>query len=150
MTVHDAYIRLIDFFRQHDSLSMAEDLKDVDLGGENQERNRQVVEIALERLVRMEVVVRGSGEDAWFLLKPLAACPQSVVISGETAGTIARIVNEAGHAMSDEGNRADPLNITEVDILKLCLIVENAFEQAQVQQASMVEQQKRVPLGFAA
>jgi len=150
MTVQDACVRAVEFFRQHDSFSTDENLESVLREDETPKRSKQVFELALQRLEKREVVIRENGGNTWFLITPLDALPQNIVVSGETAAKIAEIVNRACQVLDDKASSADPLSITEADILTVCSIVDSAFEHFQVQQTAATPQPQHPLVGFSA
>ena len=127
MTILQASIQLFDWFKDNNSFSL-DDSSHLKLMEIASKERLAAFSIALERLEKMEII---KGTDIayldkvskiYVLEKNMGEFNQSINLSGGVAGRVAACINSFCEKIKDDKDLCDPTNVTEKDVMNLCLI----------------------------
>lgn len=130
MTVLDASTKLWNWFSKNDTFCI-DNMKDVVLISEDFDAEWATLNAALVEFERANVVIKSSvpnsksqkktpeQKDFWVLKKKFSSYEQNVAVSSNVALLLANLINETGEAFGEEDWVADPLNLKEMDILRV-------------------------------
>jgi hypothetical protein len=120
MTVLDASNRLWLWFSKNTSFCI-DNLKDVVLIIESYDADLAAIYAALSEFEKANLVARSSVEkkEFWTLKRSFSTFEQNVAVSATTAQSIADLINLFGQTFHDDDWQADPLNIKEIDLLRI-------------------------------
>jgi len=129
MTILQASIQLFDWFKDNNSFSLDDPshLKLMQIAS-----NEQVAafSIALDRLEKIEIIkgceVRHADKVSkiYVLEKNMSEFDQHVRINGSVASKVSSCINSFCAKIKDDKDLCDPTNVTEKDILNICLIAD--------------------------
>jgi len=127
MTILQASIQLFDWFKDNNSFSL-DDSSHLKLMQVTSKEHIAAFSIALERLEKIEII---KGTDVayldqvsriYVLEKNMGEFNQNINLSGSVAGRVAACINSFCEKIKDDKDLCDPINVTEKDVLNLCLI----------------------------
>jgi predicted nucleic acid-binding protein len=130
MTVLDTCVALYRWFEKNDSLDAAKDFKSIFLISEDEDADRALLLVALQKLEEQSVIshVNIGDKILYVLNRKLDALEQDVTISATTATKVASVINDFCDDIDDHKDIADPSKILQKDIFHLALILE-AWQQ---------------------
>ena len=130
MTVLDTCVSLYRWFEKNDSLDTARDFKSIFLISEDEDADRALLLVALQKLEEQSVISRANMGDKilYVLNRKLDGVEQDVTIDAATATKVASVINDFCDDISDHKDIADPSKILQKDIFHLALILE-AWQQ---------------------
>ena len=126
MTVLDTCVSLYRWFEKNDSLDTTRDFKSIFLISEDEDTDRALLLVGLQKLEEQSVISRVDiGDKILYVLnRKLDAVEQEVTIDAATATKVASVIND----FCDHKDIADPSKILQKDIFHLALILE-AWQQ---------------------
>lgn len=125
MNIISASNKIIQWFSKNDTFNMEDHFKELILISESIEYEKAAVLCALEELKKIDIVrdCQIKTKTYWILFKPIEQLNQNVLLSGNTANIISKIINDFCEATNDTQNICDSKSITDKDINNLLLIV---------------------------
>ena len=129
MTVLEASGSIYEWYQQHDSFVLEDNLKDVAPNSSSIEKDNAALWCALLDFEKMEMVnsCEIDGRRYWILRKGFDSFEQTVVITPMVAVTIAGMVNTYCDSLEVDSEKADPANIEEKDIKNLLFILNQSL-----------------------
>ncbi len=126
MTVLDTCVSLYKWFENRHSFDTDKDFKSIFLISENEEVDKALLLIALQKLEEQKVIssVDIGDKILYVLNRSLDAVEQEVKIDAATATKVASVINGFCDQIDDHKDVADPSKILQKDIFHLALILE--------------------------
>lgn len=136
MTLVNIKNALLSHFLSASTFNLIDDIEAIKInakedGGDFVEHKREIVQYALDELVKLGIIAKVSG-DLYVLIQPLSQFPQSVTISPMTALMVSDLINGWTKMTGDQektGYVVNKLGITDYDIGSLCTICHALLEQ---------------------
>lgn len=135
MTVYEAYGKIWEYFKTHDSFVMQEDFSKIILISDCPSRDKATIQAALNDWVKSEVIVKQEQpvwdrkektselQQIYILKKSLHSEEQQVSVHVNLAGAIMKEVNDFCEIIEDKTDWCDPSNIKNKDVLNLIHIL---------------------------
>ena len=118
MTIFDASTKLFDWYATHDFFEMEEHFIPLVMISENEGPDRAAVQIALNELVKLELIQSEKIDDKtyYILKKSLDAFEQSLSVDHQTANVMAETINSFCDRVGDQTDYCDVKDITVKDL----------------------------------
>jgi len=122
MTILEASNKLLEFFAENDYFQLDKHFNKVCLLSDT-DADKAAVMLALEELAKQNFVSKKdmSGQEFWILVKPLSLNTLELSLSVITALSAASVINRY---IKKEEDKANPLQLSEKDIVNLILIAQ--------------------------
>ena len=128
MTVNDAMEKLFSWFSDHDTFQMERDFKELVVITDNMDEEKCAISCALKDMESNNIISSNTTNktDYYILCRKLQAFSQDVSIDGDTAWSMANVLNGVCEALDDFTDQCNPINLRPLDIKNITFI---AMEQ---------------------
>ena len=128
MTVNDAVEKLFSWFSDHDTFQMERDFKELVVITDNMDEEKCAISCALKDMESNNIISSNTTNktDYYILCRKLQAFSQDVSIDGDTAWSMANVLNGVCEALDDFTDQCNPINLRPLDIKNITFI---AMEQ---------------------
>ena len=128
MTINDAAEKLFNWFSDHDTFQMERDFKELVVITDNMDEEKCAISCALKDMESNNIISSNTTNktDYYILCRKLQAFSQDVSIDGDTAWSMANVLNGVCEALDDFTDQCNPINLRPLDIKNITFI---AMEQ---------------------
>lgn len=130
MTIVDIRNQIISYYFSNDTFSMKFDISKITVGSNQEECKDSLIFQVMQGLEELGVIktVQSSEDTIFVITDHFSNTPQDLKISGITANEVADCINQYREALGVTDNGCDKLNITDRDILNICVICHDLLE----------------------
>lgn len=131
MTVLEAKVLLYNHFSSKPVFTFKENFLDVVTVSDTPEITKKIVELALNDLIKSEIVRITSTDDIdiYVLNQPLEHYPQTIVLNHATCSAIVTVLTEASDQYKSKDLIPNPLGISERDIQNVLILLQNSLKK---------------------
>ena len=132
MTVNDAIESLFNWFSDHDTFQMERDFKELVVITDNMDEEKCAISCALKDMESNNIISSNTTNktDYYILCRKLQAFSQDVSIDGDTAWSMANVLNGVCEALDDFTDQCNPINLRPLDIKNITFIAMEQMRKA--------------------
>ena len=132
MTVNDAVEKLFSWFSDHDTFQMERDFKELVVITDNMDEEKCAISCALKDMESNNIISSNTTNktDYYILCRKLQAFSQDVSIDGDTAWSMANVLNGVCEALDDFTDQCNPINLRPLDIKNITFIAMEQMRKA--------------------
>ena len=132
MTVNDAVEKLFSWFSDHDTFQMERDFKELVVITDNMDEEKCAISCALKDMESNNIISSNTTNktDYYILCRKLQAFSQDVSIDGDTAWSMANVLNGVCEALDDFTDQCNPINLRPLDVKNITFIAMEQMRKA--------------------
>jgi hypothetical protein len=132
VTVNDAVEKLFSWFSDHDTFQMERDFKELVVITDNMDEEKCAISCALKDMESNNIISSNTTNktDYYILCRKLQAFSQDVSIDGDTAWSMANVLNGVCEALDDFTDQCNPINLRPLDIKNITFIAMEQMRKA--------------------
>jgi hypothetical protein len=134
MTLVETRNQILEHFQKEDFFSLKDHSGKIMVSKNQADIKNELIKLALRHLEETKLVSHSKNEvdEIWVLEVPLNLQGQEIMVSFPTAELISTLLNRFKEVLGTKSKRmypTDVMNITEQDILQLCIVCQQLLEK---------------------